>query len=52
MLLKLLAHWDREERCRFDYVSAAEGEKFARVVSEMVEAVRTLGPLRLPALTG
>ena len=35
-----------EQRCRFDYVSAAEGEKFVRLVSEMVETVRALGPLR------
>jgi F420-non-reducing hydrogenase iron-sulfur subunit len=35
-----------EERCRFDYVSAGEGEKFGRVVREMVEELRVLGPLR------
>jgi len=35
------------ERCVFDYVSAAESEKFVRVVSEMVERVRALGPARL-----
>ncbi len=34
-----------EERCRLDFVSAAEGEKFARVIKEMVESVRRLGPL-------
>lgn len=46
MLLKLLVQFGiEEERCRFDYVSAGEGEKFVRVVSEMVEAVRVLGPL-------
>lgn len=33
------------ERCRFDFVSAAEGEKFARVVTEMVDVVKGLGPL-------
>lgn len=33
-----------EERCRFDFVSAAEGERFARIVTEMVDAVKVLGP--------
>jgi F420-non-reducing hydrogenase iron-sulfur subunit len=33
-----------EERCRFDFVSAAEGEAFARIMGEMVDTVRTLGP--------
>jgi F420-non-reducing hydrogenase iron-sulfur subunit len=46
MLMQLLAQFGIEEaRCRFDYVSAGEGEKFVRVVSETVEAVRALGPL-------
>lgn len=36
-----------KERCRLDYVSAGEGEKFSRIVGEMVEAVKRLGPLRL-----
>jgi len=46
MLLKLLGQFGiPEQRCRFDYVSAGEGEKFVRVVNEMVEAVRALGPL-------
>lgn len=36
-----------KERCRLDYVSAGEGEKFSRIISEMVESVRILGPLRL-----
>jgi F420-non-reducing hydrogenase iron-sulfur subunit len=46
MLLKLLGQFGiPEQRCRFDYVSAGEGEKFVRVVNEMVEAVRALGPV-------
>jgi len=46
ILLHLLEQFGIEsDRCRFDYVSASEGEKFARVVGEMVEAVRALGPL-------
>ena len=53
MLLKLLQqHGIEEARCRFDYVSAGEGEKFAQVVTEMTEAIRRLGPLRRePKLT-
>jgi F420-non-reducing hydrogenase iron-sulfur subunit len=35
------------ERCRLDYVSAGEGEKFIRVMGEVVAAVRRLGPLRM-----
>lgn len=32
-------------RVRLEWVSAAEGDKFARVVSEFTEEVRALGPL-------
>jgi F420-non-reducing hydrogenase iron-sulfur subunit len=35
------------ERCRLDFVSAAEGEKFARVMTEMVETIKKAGPLRV-----
>jgi F420-non-reducing hydrogenase iron-sulfur subunit len=50
MLLRLLAQFGIEAaRCRFDYVSAAEGEKFVRVVTEMVDTVRVLGPLTRPS---
>lgn len=35
-----------KERCRLDYVSAGEGEKFIRVIRETVETVRMLGPFR------
>jgi F420-non-reducing hydrogenase iron-sulfur subunit len=43
---KLLAQMGIEkERFRLDWVSASEGEKFARVTAEMVEAVRKLGPV-------
>lgn len=46
MLSRLLKQFGIEEsRCRFDYVSAGEGEKFVTVITEMVEAVRALGPL-------
>ncbi len=36
------------ERVRLEWISAAEGEKVKRVVNEMVEQVRQLGPLGLP----
>jgi len=32
-----------EERCRLDFVSAAEGEKYATVVRDMVESINELG---------
>jgi len=46
-LEKLLEQFGIEkERFRLDWVSASEGEKFARIASEMVEQVRKLGPLK------
>ncbi len=46
ILLKLLQQFGIDERrCRFDYASAGEGDKFVRIISEMVETVRELGPL-------
>jgi F420-non-reducing hydrogenase iron-sulfur subunit len=35
------------ERCRLDYVSAGEGDRFRRIICEMVETVRNLGPVRM-----
>jgi F420-non-reducing hydrogenase iron-sulfur subunit len=53
MLLPLLAQFGiEEERCRFDYVSAGEPERFVQVVTETVEAVRALGPLARPSAPG
>lgn len=50
MLLQLLRQFGiEEERCRFDYVSAGEGEKFVKVITELVESIRNLGPLKLNA---
>lgn len=47
LLLKTLAQFGVEaERCRFDYVSAGEGEKFVELIGEMVKSVRALGPFR------
>ncbi|KAF0178752.1 MAG: hydrogenase iron-sulfur subunit D [Nitrospirae bacterium] len=34
-----------EERCRFDFVSATEGKRFAGLVKEMVVRLKRLGPL-------
>jgi len=42
----LKQHGIAEERCRFDYVSASEGEKFAKVVTEMTDTIKKLGPLQ------
>jgi F420-non-reducing hydrogenase iron-sulfur subunit len=53
LLRKLLAqHGIEPERCRFDYVSAGEDEKFVRVVTEMVDTVRDLGPLAVSGQSG
>ncbi len=37
-------------RFRHEWVSAAEGEKFSKLVTEMTEQVRALGPLNWPGL--
>lgn len=34
-------------RLRLEWVSASEGDKFAKVVNEMTEEIRQLGPLKL-----
>jgi F420-non-reducing hydrogenase iron-sulfur subunit len=45
LLLQMLGQFGiAPERCRFDFVSAAEGEKYVRVVNEFVAAVREMGP--------
>ncbi len=50
LLLRLLQPFGIEAvRCQMDYVSAGQGDKFVRVLTEAVEAVRLLGPLRLSA---
>jgi len=43
----LQQHGIAEERCRFDYVSASEGEKFVKVVTEMTDTIRRLGPFHV-----
>ncbi len=45
LLKKMLAQFGiEEERVRLDWVSASEGERFAKIVDEMTEQVRKLGP--------
>ena len=47
LLKKMLAQFGVEEaRVRLDWVSASEGEKYARIVNDMTEAVRALGPFQ------
>ncbi|MBN1868138.1 hydrogenase iron-sulfur subunit [Candidatus Sumerlaeota bacterium] len=41
-----------ENRLRLEWISAAEGDKVKRVVNEMVQQVRALGPLDLPGRFG
>jgi F420-non-reducing hydrogenase iron-sulfur subunit len=46
LLLRLLDRFAIErERVRLEWVSASEGDKFAKVVKELTETVRKLGPL-------
>jgi len=45
LLKKMLDQFGVEDaRVRLDWVSASEGVRFAGIVNEMTEAVRTLGP--------
>jgi F420-non-reducing hydrogenase iron-sulfur subunit len=37
-----------DARLRLEWISASEAEKVKRVVNDMVEKIRALGPLRLP----
>lgn len=54
MLLKrLLAHVGVEsERLRLEWVSAAEGQRFAQVITEFISEVKTLGPSPLRDTAG
>jgi len=36
-----------EERLRLEWIAASEGDKVQKVMNEMTEAIRKLGPLRL-----
>ncbi|MEO0101751.1 MAG: hydrogenase iron-sulfur subunit [candidate division WOR-3 bacterium] len=47
LLKKLLKQLGiEEERLRVEWVSASEGKKFAEVVSDFTEKIRSLGPLK------
>ncbi|MGB9605138.1 MAG: hydrogenase iron-sulfur subunit [Bryobacteraceae bacterium] len=39
-----------ERRLRLEWISASEGEKFARVANEFTEQIRALGPLEREAI--
>jgi F420-non-reducing hydrogenase iron-sulfur subunit len=46
LLQKMLDQFGIErDRVRLEWVSASEGERYARVVENMTDALRTLGPL-------
>ena len=46
LLLKLLDQFGIDkDRVRLEWISASEGEKFARVVAQMTERLKELGPL-------
>lgn len=46
-LKKLLKELGLEERVKLEWISASEGERFAKVASEFVEHIKKLGPLKL-----
>jgi len=46
LLQRMLTQFGIErDRVRLEWVSASEGERYARVVENMTETLRTLGPL-------
>jgi F420-non-reducing hydrogenase iron-sulfur subunit len=53
LLQRLLSQFGIEkERVRLEWVSASEGERYARIVESMTEEVRSLGPLNWKANVG
>ena len=51
-LKRLVAQFGIEpRRLRLEWVSASEGDRFAHIVNEFTEEIRTLGPLSLPVHT-
>jgi F420-non-reducing hydrogenase iron-sulfur subunit len=44
----LISYGIEKERLRLEWVSASEGERFARLVDTMTAELRDLGPLELP----
>ncbi|UCF06252.1 MAG: hydrogenase iron-sulfur subunit [bacterium] len=53
ILLKRLIHafGIEKERIRLEWIAASEGDKVQRVINEMTETVRRLGPLDLEPIT-
>ena len=50
LLKKLMAQLGLEpERLRLEWISAAEGDKFARIITEMVADIKKIGPSPLSA---
>ncbi len=47
LLKKVLRELGLSERVKLEWISASEGDRWARVASEFVEHIRKLGPLRL-----
>lgn len=48
LLISLLEQFGIErDRVRLEWISASEGEKFAKVVREMTEKLKEIGPLQL-----
>ena len=37
-----------QERCRLEWISASEGDKVKSVINDMVEKIRSMGPLGIP----
>ncbi len=51
LLQRLLTEFGIEkERIRLEWISAAEGERFAKTVAELTETVRKLGPMARPTM--
>ncbi len=51
LLKRLLVQFGLEpDRIRLEWVSASEGERYAKIVAEMTEQVRALGPLGWPSV--
>ncbi len=45
LLKKMLSQFGIEdERVRLEWISASEGDRFAKIVNEMTEQIRQLGP--------
>jgi F420-non-reducing hydrogenase iron-sulfur subunit len=47
LLRKMLSQFEIEpERLKLEWISAAEAQKFAQVISDFTEEIRALGPIR------